>query len=321
MAGENQIVEKPIDGDLMIGGGQVKIAADVKGDAYIAGGQIDISGTIDGNLIVAGGNITISGKVLKNVIVGGGQVRLDSQSDIGGYVLLGAGKADLLGHFAGPVKLGAGDLVIGEKATFDGNLEADVGTSNVSATSKILGEKNIRVHETKKDDRSENMVRPVRKAIGIGGAIFSFLTRLVLLLVLVKLLGQQIIAVNPKDSFWSTLGLGLVVLIVTPPLALILLATFIGMSLSGIIFSGYLMAISLSSVVTSILLGDYFVKKNYLKTKNLYLQGTAGLALLTLVGLIPLVGGLLKFVVLLFGLGIIYQGLKLTFAKNKTIKS
>ncbi|KKQ30025.1 MAG: hypothetical protein US68_C0003G0015 [Candidatus Shapirobacteria bacterium GW2011_GWE1_38_10] len=315
MVGENQIVDKPIDGDLMISGGQIKITSNIKGDAYIAGGQVDISGTINGNLIVVGGNITISGKVLKNIIVGAGQVKIDNSADIGGYVLAGGGKVDLLGRFSGPVKVGAGDLLIGEAAILNGNLEADVGTTSISSTSKIIGEKNIRIHETKKVDRSERTVRPFQKVVGVG-EIFSFFSKLVILLVLVKLFGQKIIKTDAKNSFWSSIGSGLILLIVTPFLMLMLMVTVIALPLSGIVLSLYLVSISLSGIVTSILAGNYISQKGYIKTKNLYFQSFLGLLLLTLIGLIPFIGALTKFIVLLFGLGIIFNGLKKYFSKN-----
>jgi hypothetical protein len=312
MAGENQIVDKPIDGDLMISGGQIKITSDIKGDVYIAGGQVEISGVTNGNLIIIGGSITISGKVLKNVIVGGGQVKMDNSADVGGYVLVGGGKVDLLGHFSGPVKVGAGDLSVGEKAILDSNLEADVGTTNISATSKIIGEKNIRIHETKKPEKQVN----IGQQFTYGKEIFSFLSRLVVLLVLVKLLGQKIINISSKNSFWSNIGLGLVVLIVTPFLMLMLMITFIGMPLSGIVLSTYLVGLSLSGIVASILAGNYISQKGYIKTNNLYFQGFVGLLLITLLGLIPFIGWPIKFIALLFGLGIIFDSLRKYFSNK-----
>jgi len=314
MAGENQIIDKPIEGDLMISGGNIKISSTINGDAYVAGGQIDIDGTINGNLIIAGGNITISGNVLKNVIVAGGQVKIDTPASIDGYLLLGAGKAELLGTFSGPVKLGAGDLLVGEKAVLKDNLDADVSTSRISETSTIAGEKNIRIHETQKDTVRQTQPKPNFQLIN-GLDIFAFFSKLVILLILVKLFGQKIIEVNSKKTFWSTLALGLVILIVIPFLSLFLFFTLVGIHLSWLIFSIYVLAMSLSGLFASILLGEYLAKKNYLKTKNQYLKAFVGLSILTLVGLLPFVGAITKFVAFLFGLGAISWTLKATVAK------
>jgi len=308
MVGDNQVIDKPIDGDLMVGAGNIKINSNIGGDVYAGGGQIEIGGIINGNLIVGGGNIVISGKVLKNVIVGGGQVKIDNSADIGGYVLVGGGKVDLLGKFLGPVKVGARDLVVGEKAVINGNLEADVASAEVSSTSKIEGVKKIQIHEIKQPEKQMS-----GRKFAFGREIFTFLGRLVLVLVLVKLLGKKMVSIDIKKSFWSNVGLGLIVLVVTPFLMLMLLITFIGIPLSGIIFLLYILFLSLSRMVTSILVGNFVYQKGYIKNENLYIQGIVGLFLLSVLGLIPFVGTMVKLISLLFGLGIIFKGLRSYF--------
>lgn len=318
MAGKEQVVDKPISGDLMISGGQVKVTSNIEGDAYVAGGQIDISGTVNGNLIVGGGNITVSGKITKNLIVGGGQIKVEDTANIGGYVLAAGGKVDLLGHVSGPVKVGAGDLVVGEKATIDGNLEADVSKSEVASTAKIVGGKKITIHETTIPEKQLNQQQQLNqwRQLGFAGAIFSFLSKLVILLILIKLFGQKIKQINTGSSFWSSIGLGLVVLIVVPFLALILMVTIVAIPLSFMISGLYLISLYLSGIVTAILVGNLISKKGYLKTDNYYLRGFLGLLLLTLIGLIPIVGGLVKLVVLLVGLGTVFKKLQMFFLEK-----
>lgn len=312
MAGDNQVVNKPIEGDLMIAGGQIKTNSNISGDAYIAGGQVDINGTINGNLIVGGGNITITGKVLKNVIVGGGQVKIDSQAEIGGYVLAGGGTVDLQGNFLGPVKVGGGSLVIGEKAIINQGLEADVSKSDVALSSKIMGEKNIRIYETKKPEKQVDQW----KQLGYVGEIFSFLSKLIILLILIKIFGQKIKQISDTNSFWSMMGWGLITLIVTPILILMMMMTVIGIPLAVITLITYSICLYLTGIIISILVGHFMSEKGYLKVKNHYLQGIVGLLLLTLVGLIPVVGGLVKFIVLLLGLGFIFKNLKMAVLKK-----
>ena len=305
-AGEILTIDKPIEGDLMIAGQKVKIVSNVNGDTYVAGGEVEISGEIKGNLIVAGGKVTIGGKVAKNLIMVGGQVMVSDLATIGGYVLAGGNKLDLLGNFSGPVKVGAKELWIGEKAVINGNLEADVNKSNISSTAKIIGEKKIQIHEIKQPEKESYLLRKYASK-----AIFSFLSKLVLVLVLVKLLGGKIINLSTKNSFWSNFGLGLIVLIVTPFLMLILVATLIGISLSGIILSLYLVFLSLAGAVAAIIIGNYISQKGYIKTNNLYLQGFIGLLVLTLLGFLPsFIGLIARFIFFLFGLGILFNGLK-----------
>jgi len=313
MAGDNQIIDNDIEGDLMVAGSQIKITSDISEDAYVAGGQIDINGTVNGNLIVAGGSVTISGKVLKNVIVAGGQIKIQDSAQIGGYVLAGGAQVDLLGNFSGPVKVGAGSLVVGENAVINGDLEADVSKSDISSTSKISGEKKIQIHETKTPEKSEKVVTQLPRVTYIKD-IFSFLSKLIILLVFVSLFGRKLKSIKSKNSFWSLLGWGFVILVMTPVLTLTLMVTVIGIPLSFIISGLYFISLSLSKIVTAIVAGDYMSQKGYLKTNNYYLQGFVALVFITVLSLIPFIGAFVKFTVLLFGLGVIFQSLRSYFS-------
>lgn len=313
MAGEVQVVDKNVDGDLMIAGKQVKVTSDINGDAYVAGQDIEISGNINGDLIVAGMNVTILGKVQKNLIMAGGQVVVGDSAKIGGYVLTGGNKVNLSGNFAGPVRLGGETLIIGQKTVINGNLEADVAKSEIATESKIVGEKNVRIHEVKKVEKQNFGF----EKISYIGKFVSFLSKLIVLFVLVRLFGKKIVQVNIKESFWSAIGLGLVVLIVTPIFGIILLGTVIAAPLSVLILITYFVTLYLSMMVTSILVGKLVSGKANFKS-NIYAQGAIGLLLVTLVGLIPVLGGLTKVVVFLVGVGIIFKGLKTYFSKPAT---
>jgi len=311
MAADNQIIDKDIEGDLMVAGSQIKIISDISEDAYVAGGQIDINGTVNGNLIVAGGSVTISGKVLKNVIVAGGQIKIQDSAQIGGYVLAGGAQVDLLGNFSGPVKVGAGSLVVGENAVINGDLEADVSKSDISSTSKITGEKKIQIHESPEVEKKPSQL----PEFTYSKVIFSFLSKLLILFVFIKLFSPKFKSIKSKNSFWSLLGWGFVVLVMTPVLTLTLMVTVIGIPLSFIISGFYFISLSLSKIVTAIVAGDYISQKGYLKTNNYYLQGFVALVFITVLSLIPFIGGFVKFAVLLFGLGVIFQSLQLLFKK------
>lgn len=310
MAGEIQLVDKTVDSDLMISGKEIKISSNINGDAYVAGSHVDISGSVNGNLIVVGGEVTISGKVSKNLIMLGGQAVVKDTAEIGGYVLAGGRKIDLSGKFMGPVKLGAETLIVGPKTVINGNLEADVSLSDISSDAKIVGEKNIRIYETKKVETQTNQW----KSFSSIGEVLSFLSKLLVLLILVKLFGPKIKQINLQDSFWSSIGSGLLVLIVTPILALLLMITLIALPISVIILALYFIGLYLSTILSSILVGNYLSKIAKLKANN-YVQGFLGLILITLIEIIPFVGGLTKFLLLLLGIGIIFKSLKKYFSK------
>ncbi|MPM15418.1 hypothetical protein SDC9_61789 [bioreactor metagenome] len=301
-ASEIELVDKPIIGDLMIAGKQIKITSDVSGDVYVAGGKVEVEGKVGGNLIVAGGEVKILGKVSKNLIMAGGKVEVGELTEIGGYTLAGGQEISLLGKFMGPVKLGSESLVVGQKAIINGNLEADVTNSEISSDSKIVGEKNIKIHEVKKPEIEKNQF----KKIGYAGKFISFLSKLLVLLVFIKFFGKKINSKNINDSFLANIGFGLMLLIMAPFVMLILAITIVGLPLSFIFLAIYLLSLYLSTIITSVVIGKYIFIKNKFK-ENIYLQSIVGLLAISLLGLIPVVGGLVKLTAVLFGLGIIFR--------------
>jgi len=301
-ASEIELIDKPIVGDLMVAGKELKIVTDISGDVYVAGGEVEIDGNIAGNLIVVGGEVKVLGKVVKNLIMAGGKLEVGELAEIGGYTLTGGQEISLLGKFMGPVKLGAKSLLVGQKAIINGNLEADVTSSEISSDSKIVGEKNIKIHEVKNPEIEKNQF----KKIGYAGKFISFLSKLLVLLVFVKLFGKKMSHINIKNSFWANIGLGLMILIVAPFVMLILAITVIGLPLSLILLVIYLLSLYLSTIITSVVVGKYIFVKNKFK-ENIYLQSIVGLLVISLLGLIPVVGGLTKFTVVLFGIGIIFK--------------
>ena len=309
-AGDIELIDKPITGDLMAAGKELKIVSNISGDVYVAGGKVEVEGTIGGNLIVVGGEVKVLGKISKNLIMAGGKVEVGETAEIGGYVLAGGQEISLLGKFMGPVKLGAESLIVGQKSVINGNLEADVAKSELATTAKIVGEKNIKIHEVKKPEVDKNQM----KKIGYAGKFLAFLSKLLVLLIFVKLFGNKIKQIDFKNSLWANIGLGLVVLMVIPFLIILSMVTIVAMPLAIIGFGFYFLAIYLSSIVASVIVGNYVFAKNKFK-ENIYLQGILGLVIISFLGLIPVIGWLTKLLVVLLGVGVIFKSLKIYFKK------
>lgn len=303
MAGENEIVDKVIDGDLMVAGNQVKINADINGDLYAAASQIEINAKINGNLIIIGKDVTISGKILKNLIGAASKFEINTPAEITGYTLVGAESAGFFGHFAGPVKVGANTLTTDDKSVFSGNLEADIIKSKLSPDSKIIGEKKITLREVQKADP-----KPIAKSSSkffLVKDILSFLSKLLILTIFIKLFASKILSLDFTKTFWFRLGIGFALLFLSPILSLILMITLIGIPLSIILILFYFISIYLSGIVVSFELGKLISAK--IKINNYYLSSFLSLFVLTLFFQIPFIAPLLKFLVLILGLGTIFS--------------
>lgn len=309
VAGENSTLTEDIDRDLMIAGSQVVVNSNIKGDVYMAGGQAEISGTVDKNLHIAGGEVLISGIVKGDVITAGGNIRLAKDAVINGYLIALGSQVTLEGQVNDAVRVFAGNLDVRPGAVLN-NLEANVDEANISDLATVQGKKQI--HITPKLEKNKESRK--HEFIGIYSAfkIVGFLSKLLVLLILIKILGKHADAlVSPiLKSPISTLGWGTIKLFITPFIILTLLITIIGMPLAFIITLLYFLSFYLSSLIVSIALGQWFVDKKWFKFKNKYFQAFLGFLAISLMSIIPMVGFLTSLVVLLLGLGAILEAVR-----------
>lgn len=316
VAGEEKVITDDIDGDLIGAGGQMRIMSAITGDAYIGGGQVDFDGSVDQDLVIAGGKVTISGRVGKNLIVVGGQVKIEDTAMVGGYVLAAGGEVLINGQIEGPAKIATRKLMLGEIAYVGGKLEADVEEATVAETAQIIGDKNINVHKVETPKSTDRTKEAMRGVATIGKIVF-FLGKLVTLLVLVAFAGKLMTPAGViLTRFWTTLGWGMVVVIVSPVAMMLLMMSVVGAPLSLISFVVYMVAMYLSSLVVAMAIGNIFSKKGWLPTKNNYLLSIVGLIVISVVTSIPVIGWLINVLVCFLGIGIIFR---LTTESTKVI--
>ncbi len=97
-----------VDGDLTATGGQVTINGTVTGDVLAAGGTVSINGTVDGDLRTAGGQLTVSGGVGEDTLAAGGQVTIGSTAAIDGDLIVTGGDVRMAGAVAGSIEASGG---------------------------------------------------------------------------------------------------------------------------------------------------------------------------------------------------------------------
>lgn len=134
------LVHGEVDGDLVVAGGTIVVDGHVTGDVLVVGGDVDIRGAVDGDLRAAagslrveatqgngvrgdltatGGDVTLTSPVGGSALVAGGVVVV---GDVGGDVLLAASDARLLGKVGGDVDIGGTRARLEHGATVAGHL-------------------------------------------------------------------------------------------------------------------------------------------------------------------------------------------------------
>jgi len=322
-----------IAGDAVLAGGQVTTASEVKGDLVAAGGEISIGGSVGDDLYAAGGEVQVDAIVAGNVRVAGGDVTLGPATVVGGTLSMTGGRLHFEGNVRdhlqgsgasvrldgvvqGDAELRAEEIEIGPNTRIDGKLIVHSSREPVIPEGvQIAGGVEFHPTDVSKyldDEDSEQDTRTVAHGVG------SFLWMLGVF-VAGTLFMLAFPSYSARAAHWigreplRSLGLGFVILVCLPVLVVLLLITIIGIPLALIIALLYLLLLFLGWVTAAMFLGQKllgFMRRSEPVTMawKLFALLLAVLAL-WLVGLIPILGGWVRFAALLLGIGaLVWQG-------------
>jgi cytoskeletal protein CcmA (bactofilin family) len=314
-------IQADVQGDLVAAGGRVVTAGRVEGNLIVAAGSVDLGGTVRGNVRGVGGAITISGQVGRNLNAGGGTVVLAPEAVIDGHARLVGGEIRVAGTVAGKLYAAGAVIVLG--GDLQGDVELVAQEIEVLPTARIKG---TLTYWSPRDARIDH------KATIQGGVIHNFpefpraLTRTGTALVTVSRVlfmaglivtgvalyllfpGFTVLASHTigSDPFRS-LGIGLVLVVTMPVIAILTMLTILGIPLGLLVFVLYFAALLVGFLITAFFLGDVgcrtFLREGRRSRSTRVLWLILALALLALVNQIPYLGGTLMVVAVLLGLG------------------
>jgi len=318
LAGGQVQVLAEVEGDVVAAGGQVRVEQQVTGDALLAGGSVEVRSDVLDDIRAAGGEVTVAGSVGGDAILAGGRIRLTAEAIVGERAWLAGGDVEVAGRVGQELRVGAGNVNI--SGTVEGDVELAARQITILPTVRIEGNLTYRSPEpaniAPQAQISGTITHvPVEAEAGLirlAEPIFRGIFLLSLLLA-----GIVLIALFPSFSVaaarivgsdpWRSLGLGLALLVTTPIAAGLLLATVIGIPLGLVTLALYFVTL-LAGFLTGILfLGDLGVRRLCPGTEPStgWKIGALAIALvaLWLLQFLPLIGGLIPFLALLFGLG------------------
>ncbi len=305
MAGGKILQNGVVWGDVLAAGGSVDVIEDVRGDVRVAGGQVTLQGIIGGDVTVAGGAVTVlpGTTIAGDLVAAGGEILM--QGVVNGQTKLYGGMVEVNGTLAGPVFITAQDSVrfgektiIGSSLTYRAPEEADI------VEGAKLGEK---VTFTALDIPRVDEGTIAAIVIGIASAIF--IAKLLALGLAAALLAtfftnhSRSVAEMAVGRFWHSLLAGLGVVVVTPIVAVVLIATIVGMYLGFILLAIWVVVLLLGSVYQCIVMGGIaskLIRKHVIVDWKWALVGTA---LIFLIWLVPVIGWVVTCVVYLIAVG------------------
>ncbi len=336
IAGSNINFEAVVEGDLFIIGSEVDLdGAKILGDLYIGAGYVTLKDIEVEDVRLGSGDLSIQGsKISGDLMVGSGQVTIDKNTKISGSIYVGTGVFNLEGIVEENLRIGAGRVVI--DAQIGGEVKVNADSLNIKKNSQINGKVIYRYSKEGEKAKiaqeaellggfSQKQKTVATKSqnfwsINLSSFFFSLIMYLVLGLLIVLLAPRcvrkaaNILQTKP----WSTLGWGVLGLFVLPIILFIIFATIIGISIFLIGFGVYFLLIYLAKIFVGIWLGIKLLKsekKNHVPIWEM----TLGVIILSILGVIPIIGSWITFLILLFGIGmILLQSYKLILElKNK----
>jgi len=308
-----------IDGDLYVGGKTITIDGTINGDLIAAGRTIMVNGPVNGSIIAAGETVNINGEVThavriigetlnisgtigRDLLVAGAKFSMASTAEIGGDLLLGAGTALIDGLIKGDINSGVDSLTIASTASIQGKLTyISENEANIQSDAQISGTITHKLPDVKEK---------IATGIGLWGTVIGFLMILVLGIIIILFAPRRVEAVTEsiRTRPWASLGWGTLILVATPIAALIVCITIIGLPLGLIALALYSIAIYLTQLFVGLLIGQLIVGafRGVIETRAALIGALAlGLALLSLLKLIPYLDNVIGLATVLFGLGAI----------------
>ena len=289
-----------VTGDLSAVGGTVVIAGTVTGDAEVTGGSVVVTptGVVEGDLVAVGGSVLVEGAIRGDAQASAGSVFVRDGATIGGAFEAAAGSVRLDGAVGGDARLAGDTVTLGPTAAVSGDVLYDAETfaraPEAAVTGAVRAEPGI--------VSADPTFAPPALPRGVG-AVYGVLANLLLgavLLLAVPRFTTSVAAIGAEKAVRSG-GVGLLAL-VGVPLALVLVAlTIVGipLSLAGIV--AFALLLWVAYVYGTIVTGTWLL--SFSDRDGRWLALGVGLVVVALVGLIPFVGGVVRFLVLLVGLG------------------
>jgi cytoskeletal protein CcmA (bactofilin family) len=314
-AGNTVRVEGVINGDLVVFAQTLEVRGNVNGDLVSFAKRTLVSGTVEGRIYNFSQSLDLDGQLGHSLYGWVQSLRLDSRAHIGEGVVVGAGDVTLEGEVKRSATIFAGNVEI--SGTVGRELAMAGGSLTLANTARVAGDLTARVRHMKDvhiaDGASIGGKRDIqvrvrknrftRPRFYLHEVIWLAATMLVGWLGLLLFPGFFRTCSQAVGSGWRSLGLGFAVLAGVPVAIIIACITLVGIPLGLMLFALYLAAIYLAKIWVGAFLGRMLLKPAENTDRDWLVGLLLGLLILTVIGFIPYVGGLVRLGVVCLGLG------------------
>ncbi len=245
--------------------------------------------------IVISGPVTIArGEVAKDVVVVDGNVSVAGR--VTGDLVVVKGKATISGQVKGDVLSVVDRVTVRSGARVGGDVQY-VDTKPVVASGARVGGKVKRIDVDK-------AAGGLGLAAGIGIWLALSVSALLLGVLLLWLVPRAAIALADTAGArkGAAIGLGVALFLGIPIIAVLLVVSLLGLPLGVVLGLALLPLYALAYTSSAWLLGNRILGRE----RNRFLAFLAGLAILRLLALVPILGGVVWLAATVFGLGVLF---------------
>ena len=320
-ANENVKFEDTVTGDSAIAGNIVDILGNIDGIGFIAGKTVNINGNLE-YAFLGGQVVTVNGKIQKNLYTAGQTINITKDATIERDIFIVGQNVNLNGNLNRNLRVGADKVIIEEGTNIKGNITINTNSLIIKDNVKINGTLKYNNDAQKDINKNASIGKTVTyngtssddDNFDISDTIMSIINMIVLFLVISMIIPKAVTKTteiySKNHNYLKSFGIGLLILICTPIIAILLLVSSIGVSLGLIIAALYAICLYLSSIAAGFVLG-YLVFNKLLKVNiNNYLSGIIGIIALKFLVLIPYVGFIVSLLGITIGLATICYLLK-----------
>ncbi|HEU4914991.1 MAG TPA: polymer-forming cytoskeletal protein [Acidimicrobiia bacterium] len=288
------LIEGTVDGDLIVGAGQVTISGEVGGDVMASAGTVDISGEVVGDARVAAGQSTLSGSIGEDLFVASGLTTISDSGEVGEDLVFGSGRMAMNGTVGGDV-LGV--------------------TGDYDRQGTVAGTENVTIREVEPPTAADRILDAIQRLISLllVAALFLWLAP--------RYIEEPSSMLRQRPLASLGIGIATVIAFAVVVLLVILVATLLALGVGLVGLDDLVGAIIFTALVTVAVLSFLFFLAAVfgapawvgmaLGNIAMSLDSPArrwwaliiGLIVVVALTSIPVVGGWIGLLVVLFGLG------------------
>lgn len=313
--------EGSVGGSVTAMGGEVALDASVAGDALVAGGDIAADGTIGGKLRMTGGDVLTRADVAGSLLAAGGNVMLHSLSRVAGNARVAGGDIKIEGNVGGDLEVWGRTIAIGGEIVGDVTLRgvdiAVLSSARIGGDLTYRSAKEADIHPDAQIAGDITYIYSASPERMTGGAMAAFGVSWLVFVASLILLGTVLILLFPQLAVtsartiggapWKSLGLGFAIGVGGPVAMVILAITVVGVSISLVSGAAYFALFACGYFVSAIALGRFggrlFRWNGDDSTWGRIAVLAAGVVVLGLAALVPVLGVLTTLAAFVFGVG------------------